>query len=111
MPAVKPRRIEDYIFIAFIILGFVAALVTGSAIMYYIVSFLTGILFGRILYKKRQAIKFETYIMVTFFMIGFVLGNSITGYGDPRITIFVYFLGIVISYYLNAKQFFGIVDI
>lgn len=105
------RRIEDYIFIAFLVFGFILALASGSAMIYYMVSFLTGMFFGRLLFKKKGSIKFQSYIMVVFFMVGFVIGNALTRYGDPKITILVYFLGILISYYIFSKRWLRVLDI
>jgi lysylphosphatidylglycerol synthetase-like protein (DUF2156 family) len=100
----------EFVSIVLLIFGFILALMSGSAVIYYIVAFLTGIFFGRLWHNTKNTFQFKYFLMVTFFMLGFIAGNIITRYGNPRITIFVYFIGILISYYINRKGLIKAVD-
>jgi len=93
-----------------LIMGFILSLLTGSAVMYYIVAFLTGMFFGRIWYQTRNTLQFKYLMMIVFFMLGFILGNYLSHYGDPRLTILIFFLGIVASYYLHNKKYIRAID-
>ncbi|MFT4343987.1 MAG: hypothetical protein ACMXYE_04540 [Candidatus Woesearchaeota archaeon] len=87
-----------------IIIGFVLAISTGSAMIYYIVALLAGIFFGRIWHQTKSEPQFKYFILITFFMIGFIIGNIFSRYGNYKVTIIVYLIGIAIGYTID-KQF------
>jgi hypothetical protein len=101
---------EDIIFLSLLSLGIITALLTGSAMVFYIVSFMVGLLFGRVWYKTKSALQFKYFLMITLFMVGFIIGNALIGYGSPWITLVLYIAGIMASYYICSKGFFSILD-
>jgi len=107
----KSLRWPEFVWICLLIIGFILSLSTiGSAMMYYIVAFLSGMFFGRLWFKTRRTMQFKYLMMIVFFMLGFILGNYFKGYGNPEITILVLFLGIVLGYQLSAKGVMSGID-
>jgi hypothetical protein len=107
----KGQRWPEAIAITLLVIGFIFSISTiGSAMMYYIVAFLSGMFFGRLWYMARNTLKFKYLMMIFFFMLGFVIGNYVRGYGHPEITIMVLLLGIIISYYLHLRRYVEAVD-
>jgi len=95
----------EILWITLLVIGLIFSLSTmGSAIMYYIVAFLCGMLFGRLWYKTKKTLQFKYLMMIVAFMVGFVLGNYIKGYGHPELTILIYVVGITISYYFHSRN-------
>jgi hypothetical protein len=106
-------RLEEIAFIGLIIGGFIIALATSSAIIFYGVGTLIGMLFGRLWYLTRKGQQFKYLVMIVCFIVGFVFGNFImTNYrpGNPYITIFLYIIGIIIGYMISKKGYLSIVD-
>jgi len=80
--------------LALLICGFILSLTTGSAIIYYIIAFLTSVLFGRMWYRTIGKEQFKYAILITFFIVGFLVGNILSKYGDARITLGIFIIGI-----------------
>lgn len=112
----RKLNFEDIIFISLFILGIIVAILAPSIIIYYSVSFLSGAFFGRIWYKTRKALQAKYLIMITLFIIGFVVGGYILNakYGNSInqaiITIILYLMGIYASYQLHKKGLIKAVD-
>jgi len=89
--------------VAFILLviGFIIAFNSSSAVITYIISFLSGLFFGRVWYNVRKKEKFAYFLMIVFFLIGFILGSF---YGEKIVIILFYILGIIFYYYLLRKK-------
>jgi membrane protease YdiL (CAAX protease family) len=105
-------RWPEIIWFCLLIIGFIVSLmVLESAIMYYIVAFLAGILFGRLWYRTKKTLQFKYFMMIIAFMIGFIAGNYFSKYGNPILTILIYLTGIVISYYLHKNNLMTGIDI
>ena len=102
-PTYKNLSWVEWVCLVLLIIGLIISLSAGSAVIYYILAFLAGLFFGRLWYRTRKDEQFKYLMMITFFMIGFIIGNYLTRYGDPIITMLVYLLGIVISYSLHSK--------
>jgi hypothetical protein len=110
-PGYHNLRWPEIVWICLLIIGFILSItIVGSAVMYYIIAFLAGILFGRLWYKTRKTLQFKYLMMIIAFMIGFVAGNYISKYGDPILTMLIYLLGIISSYYLHNKNIMTGVD-
>lgn len=84
-----------------LIIGFIIAFSAQSAVITYVVSFLSGTFFGKIWYGLKKKEKFAYFLMILFFLIGFILGSF---YGDKKVTILVFILGASIGYYLFHRQ-------
>ena len=91
----------EYVAFMLMLIGFVLAIYSGSAVITYLVSFLSGMFFGRIWFLIRKKEKFPYIIMISFFLIGFVLGSF---YGEKMLIIIFYILGSILSYYISFKK-------
>ena len=67
-------------------------------------------LFGRIWFKAGTDFKFKYILIMIFFIIGFLIGNFITGYGKPIFIVLIYLIGIVSGYSINKSGFIKSVD-
>jgi Na+/proline symporter len=106
-------RLEEIAFIALLIGGFIVALATSSAMIFYGVAFLTGMLFGRLWFQTRKGQQFKYLIMIVCFIVGFIFGNFLmTNYrpGNPYISILLYVIGIIAGYKISKKGYLSIVD-
>lgn len=85
-----------------LILGFFVALSLQSAFMSYITVLLCGMIFGRLWHGVERTSKFSWLIVIFGFLIGFVLGDY---YGDRRIIILLFVIGIIVSYWLHNEGY------
>ena len=90
--------------VAFILLviGFIMASTSGSAFLTYITIFLCGMILGRFWFQRKKDIKIPYFIVIVGFLLGYILG---TYYGNKLITILLFFIGSLISYYIHEKGF------
>ena len=84
------------------VIGFLIAASLGSAVMLYIIIFITGLIFGRFWFKMGKDIRFPWFLVIFFFLIGFVVGSF---YGNNAVIILLFILGMVVSYYLHSRKF------
>jgi len=98
------RSWVEFFFFALMIAGFILALwaTSFSAVISYVVVFLSGMIGGRLLYDRKGKLTFPYYIIIIGFLIGFLLG---TIYGSTRIVIILYLLGVLFSYHLYNKGY------
>ena len=87
-----------------IIIGFFLAISAGSAIMLYFVMLLMGLFFGRLWFMIQRQIKMPWFIVIFCFLLGFLIGAFVTRYGDSKIIILIFIIGIMTGYYLHAKN-------
>lgn len=87
----------EYLALLFCLLGFLLALVTGSAVLSYISAFLAGIYTGKVYYVKKKT---DPYLGTMLIIIGFVLGFVIGTFTASRILVLVLF---VVGSYLSFK--------
>lgn len=108
------QRWPEILSVCLLIIGLILSFMAGSLIMYLIVAFLTGAFFGHLWYKTRKSLQFTYFMMITCFMIGFVIGSFFTRYGNPKttpiLTILVYLVGIILSYMLHKKRVMDGID-
>lgn len=90
--------------LAFILLviGFFLAAASGSAVISYFIVFFCGALGGRIWYTVKIDTKLAWSIILTGFLIGFVLGSY---YGDKWVIILSYAGGFLLGYYLHKEGY------
>ena len=91
----------EYLFFVLLGLGFFLAISSGSAVVAYIVIFLCGMMGGRLLFRLKKELKTPWIIILTGFLIGFTFGSF---YGDKRVIIISYIIGIWLSYFLHNKE-------
>ena len=92
----------EFFFFVLMVIGFIIALIAPSAVISYIVVFLSGMIGGRLLYERKKKLTFPYYIIITGFLIGFVLGSR---YGSRKVVIVLFVLGILLSYHLHNKGY------
>ena len=78
------------------------ATLAGSAVISYIVITLSGFMGGRIWYRIKENLKTPWIVILFGFLVGFVLGSF---YGNKKIIILLYVVGIAISYYLHLEGY------
>ncbi|MFH0868557.1 MAG: hypothetical protein V1831_04560 [Candidatus Woesearchaeota archaeon] len=83
-----------------LIFGFWAT--SFSAVISYIVVFLSGMIGGRLIYDRKGKITFPYYIIIIGFLIGYVIG---TFYGSRKVVIVLFILGVLLSYHLCNKGY------
>ena len=88
--------------IVVLVVGFILAAASGSAVVNYFIIFLGGGVFGRIWYRVKRGRKLWITIILIGFLIGFLLGSF---YGNRKIVILLFFLGLILSYYLHDKGY------
>lgn len=85
-----------------LIIGFFLAALAGSAVISYIVITLSGLMGGRVWYRIKENLKTPWVVILFGFLVGFVLGSF---YGNKKIIILLYIVGIAISYYLHLEGY------
>ena len=88
--------------IAFILLvtGFLFSLAAPSAVLSYIIIFVTGMMGGRLIYERRKSMVFPYVLILIGFLIGYLIGSR---YGDWLVTTVLFVLGSIFSYYLHDQ--------
>ncbi len=94
----------EFFFFVLMIVGLIVALwaTTFSAVISYIVVFLSGMIGGRLLYERKHKLAAPYYIILAGFLIGYVVG---TYYGSRKVVIILFVLGVLFSYHLHNKGF------
>lgn len=90
----------EIFFFILMVIGIIIAVSAPSAVISYIVIFLSGMFAGRILYFRKKKLKSAYYIIIIGFLIGYLLG---TYYGSRQVVIVLFFIGALLSYYLFEK--------
>lgn len=95
--------VEIFFFIVMVI-GLIVSLwaTSFSAVISYIVVFLSGMIGGRLLYGRKHKLTFPYYIIIIGFLIGYVIG---TYYGSRKVVIILFVLGVLLSYHLHKKGY------
>ena len=91
----------EYLALIVLVIGFIIAFSVGSQFMAYTVILLAGLFFGRIWYIRKSLSRVPWIMVIMGFLIGFTIGVR---YGDPKIIIVLFALGVMISYYVHAKK-------
>ena len=91
----------EFFFLLLIVLGIIVALSAPSAVISYIIIFLCGMIAGRLLYNRHRYTQFPYVIIVTGFIIGYMIGVY---YGSRVIVVVLFVLGSILSYKLYDKK-------
>ena len=97
------RSYAESLFFVLMIIGIIVALAVPSAVLSYLIIFVSGMMAGRIMYWRKDKMRFAYYLIILGFLIGFVIG---TYYGSKQIVILLFLIGSVLSYYLYDKKIF-----
>ncbi len=88
-----------------LILGFFLSVSSESTLVTYIILTLCGFLVGRIYYFRRRNIKFPFYLIIAFFLIGYIIGVKMRDRGGVLLIFFFFFTGAYIGYTLHEKKY------
>ena len=91
----------EFFFFLIVIIGVLIALSSPSAVISYIIIFLSGMFAGRLIYERKDKIQFPYFMIIAGFVIGYLVGVY---YGNRRIAIALFVLGAVLSYNLYNKK-------
>ncbi|MBI2652512.1 hypothetical protein HYX00_03510 [Candidatus Woesearchaeota archaeon] len=91
----------EFFFLVLMVIGLIVALVTPSAVIGYILVFLSGFFAGRVLYERRNNIIFPFFIIIAGFVIGYLAGMR---YGERTIAAISFVIGAIVSYKLYSKK-------
>ncbi len=90
-------------FVLLLVIGFTTAAIIQSPLLSYIVAFLSGLLFGKLIYHKKKD-AFAHYALLTIgFIIGYTIGNAV---GSRLWTFILFFIGVLVSYYAHENEWF-----
>ncbi|MBI3027682.1 hypothetical protein HYY70_06240 [Candidatus Woesearchaeota archaeon] len=95
------RNWMEFFFLALMIIGILIALSAPSAVISYIIIFLSGIFAGRLLYERRNNIQFPYFMIISGFVIGYLVGAY---YGSRRVIIALFVIGTMLSYKLYDSK-------
>lgn len=91
----------EFFFFALMIIGVIIALTAPSAVISYIIIFLSGMFAGRLIYEKKNKIQFPYFMIIVGFVIGYLIGVY---YGSRGVAIVLFVVGAVVSYKLYEKK-------
>lgn len=89
----------ELFFVVCLVIGFIIAVITTSAVVTYTIAFLLGLGLGR--YIEIRKYRLGYYLIVLGFLVGYVIGSR---YGSLKVVILLFVLGTVISYYAHERK-------
>jgi hypothetical protein len=87
-----------------LVFGLVLSFVSGSAFITYLMIVICGIAVGRWYFLRKHSLRFPFYMITFGFLVGFLLGVSITGRGSPLGALVLFFVGAYLGIYLHSKK-------
>lgn len=94
------RKWAELAFIVILIIGFIIALLSPSAVITYIVIFVSGLFAGRVIFERKGRGVFPYYIIIIGFLIGYLIGAF---RGEREVIAVLFVLGTLIGYYIFEK--------
>ena len=91
----------EFFFLVIAVIGVLIALSAPSAVISYIIIFLSGIIAGRLICERKDKIKFPYLIIVLGFFIGYLIGVY---YGSRIVVVVLFMLGSILGYNLYEKK-------
>ena len=91
----------EFFFFVVMIIGIIVAISVPSAVIGYLVIFISGIMAGRIIYWRKHSMYFAYFLIIIGFLIGFLIGSY---YGNRKIIFILFVLGAFLGYYLYSKK-------
>jgi len=95
------RSWSQFLFFVLMVIGIIIALAAPSAVISYIIIFISGMMAGRVLYWRQKKFLAAYNIVIIGFLIGYLIG---TYYGNRKIIVILFALGAFLSYYLYDKK-------
>lgn len=91
----------EFFFFVLMIIGVIIALTAPSAIISYIIIFLSGMFAGRLIYEKKDKIQFPYFMIIAGFVIGYLIGAY---YGSKTVLIVLFLTGAIVNYKLYSNK-------
>lgn len=91
----------EFAFLVVMIIGLIVSIAAPSAVISYMVIFVSGFIAGRFIYHRKKKFKAGHYIIMAGFLIGYLIGSY---YGDRQVIIIMFFIGAVLSHYMYDKK-------
>lgn len=91
----------EFWFLVLVVVGILIALSAPSAVISYVIIFLSGILAGRVVYKRKNKMKFPYFMIVVGLVIGYLIGAY---YGSRWVVIALFIIGAISGYRLYEKR-------
>ena len=91
----------EFLFLALVVIGIVVALLSPSAVISYIIILISGIFAGRLIYSRKNKIRFPYFMIIAGFAIGYLIGVY---YGNKIIAALLFAIGAVLGYKLFDKK-------
>ncbi len=95
------KNFAEFFFLVVVLLGIVISLLAPSAVISYLVIFLSGIFAGRIIYSRKNKIQFPYFMIIAGFVIGYLAGAY---YGNRKVLIVLFAIGAMVGYKLFDKK-------
>ena len=96
------KNLLEISIISLLIVGLIVSLaVRGNPTLNYIIIFLCGGIFGRLLYQRGKNPKIGYVLVIIGFVIGYLIGSY---YADANIILLLFILGGVLSYWVHFKK-------
>jgi hypothetical protein len=86
-----------------IIVGFALAVIINKAYVSYTVAFLCGLVFGKLIYHKRNTYTAPYVLLAAGFVVGYIVGNRVA---DTWFIILLFVTANIISYIFHEKKLF-----
>jgi hypothetical protein len=90
----------EFLFFVILVIGFILAIASPSAVISYLVIFIVGLMSGRLLYERKNKLVFPYTLIIIGFIIGYILGAF---YGNKMTILTLYLIGIWIGYQIFNK--------
>lgn len=94
----------EWFAVMLLVVGFIIAVFSTSAVITYAMGFISGMIFGRHFYIRRFRLKMPFVIVMIGYFIGFLLGSF---YGNYKVVVICFVIGIVLSYWLYSSGYLG----
>jgi hypothetical protein len=91
----------EFWFFVIMVIGILIALLAPSAMISYAIAFISGMAAGRLMYERKNKIKFPYLMVIAGFVIGYLIGVY---YGSRRLVIVLFVIGAILSYKLYDKK-------
>ena len=88
--------------VVLMVIGLVLALFTSSAVINYLLIFVSGMFAGRIIYERQHKTVFPYYVIIAAFLVGYLIGMR---YGNGYAVTMLFAAGGIISLRLFKREF------
>ena len=95
------KNYMELFFLLLMAVGIVVALISPSAVISYIIIFLSGMFAGRVIYERKSKIQLPYFMIISGFVIGYLFGVY---YGSRIVLIVLFVLGALLSYKLYSNK-------